>query len=384
MSASHGKIVSVVLGGTALQAMTTGILLSQTADGSVVAGIASALIVGGCSLAAAIWANNSQTIDIERVVGWLNRKEDQIGQTLQGNFSGPTAELIEAVNHREKQVHQSFERISDGLDRVTVLSRELMSQSGNQTQGQMQQQQTQRILSSISQLSDTVQGVSQSAAQAAQAARQANKDASEGQEVVNHVTSSINSLAAEVQRAASAIQKLEKDSESIGAILEVIRGIADQTNLLALNAAIEAARAGEQGRGFAVVADEVRTLAQRTQEATQEINDMIVRLQEGSSNAVKVMAEGSKQAERSVSQASKAGSSLQAIADAIRSISEMNDHIASAVEEQSTYSGEIGQNLSAMTNQIADRAQSEQNLRRLSEELRAAFRDLEAEVKKVA
>ncbi|MGB1061077.1 MAG: methyl-accepting chemotaxis protein, partial [Ketobacter sp.] len=188
---------------------------------------------------------------------------------------------------------------------------------------------------------------------------------------------SINSLASEVERAASAIQKLESDSESIGAILEVIRGIADQTNLLALNAAIEAARAGEQGRGFAVVADEVRTLAQRTQEATQEINDMIARLQDGSKNAVGVMAEGRKQAELSVEQALKAGESLQAITGGIGSISAMNEQIAAAVEQQTAAADSISRTLHSMGDASATGATQASELGRLQKEIQNTAQELE-------
>ena len=142
-------------------------------------------------------------------------------------------------------------------------------------------------------------------------------------------------------------------------------------------AAIEAARAGEQGRGFAVVADEVRTLAQRTQEATEEINDMIARLQEGSSNAVKVMAEGRKQAELSVEQASKAGNSLQVITTAIRSISEMNTQIAGAVEGQTSASENINGNLDRMTAIANDGKERVEQRSRLESDLGSAVLSLQ-------
>jgi methyl-accepting chemotaxis protein len=268
-----------------------------------------------------------------------------------------------------------FERFSGNLDRIKVMSRELSKHSGGGSS--RYEREIQEVLEAISSMSVAVHDASQNAATAAQAAREASNEADSGQSVVNNVTGSIHSLADEVERAATAIQKLEADTESIGAILEVIRGIADQTNLLALNAAIEAARAGEQGRGFAVVADEVRTLAQRTQEATQEINDMIARLQDGSKNAVGVMAEGRKQAELSVEQALKAGESLQAITGAIGSISSMNEQIAAAVEQQTAAADSINRTLHSMGEESSSGASSAQELGRLKQEIESTAQELE-------
>jgi len=280
-----------------------------------------------------------------------------------------------AVNQTMAHFQEVFERFSGNLDRIKVMSRELSKHSGGGSS--RYEREIQEVLEAISSMSVAVHDASQNAATAAQAAREASNEADSGQSVVNNVTGSIHSLADEVERAATAIQKLEADTESIGAILEVIRGIADQTNLLALNAAIEAARAGEQGRGFAVVADEVRTLAQRTQEATQEINDMIARLQDGSKNAVGVMAEGRKQAELSVEQALKAGESLQAITGAIGSISSMNEQIAAAVEQQTAAADSINRTLHSMGEESSSGASSAQELGRLKQEIESTAQELE-------
>jgi methyl-accepting chemotaxis protein len=162
-----------------------------------------------------------------------------------------------------------------------------------------------------------------------------------GQEVVDSTISAINVLAQEVERAAETIRQLEADTTSVGNILDVIQGIAGQTNLLALNAAIEAARAGEQGRGFAVVADEVRTLASRTQVSTQEIHSVIEQLRRTARAISEVMEQGQKRARESVDKAAKAGESLSTIAGKVETISNMNIQIASATEEQQQTSSYI-------------------------------------------
>jgi len=195
----------------------------------------------------------------------------------------------------------------------------------------------------------TVQEIDRSANDAASAAQQADENAKRGQKVVSTSIEAIKDLANDVDHAAQVIGDVEKDSENIGSVLDVIKNIAEQTNLLALNAAIEAARAGEQGRGFAVVADEVRSLASRTQSSTQEIQTMIEKLQTATSNAVNVMRSGQEKAQGSVEQATEAGVSLDAITDAVTQITEMNIHIASAAKEQNSVTEDINRNLIHIT-----------------------------------
>jgi methyl-accepting chemotaxis protein len=191
----------------------------------------------------------------------------------------------------------------------------------------------------------TVKEIAGNSERAASSAKEADSEADSGQEVVKETVDAINTLAREVEAASTVINKLEEDSEAIGSMLSVIRGIADQTNLLALNAAIEAARAGEQGRGFAVVADEVRTLASKTQESTQEIQTIIQGLQEGTAKAVKVMNESVVSAKTTVEKASDASSSLTNIVKAVSAISEVNIQIATASEQQSASVNEIDQSV---------------------------------------
>ncbi|MEH6651997.1 MAG: methyl-accepting chemotaxis protein [Motiliproteus sp.] len=212
-----------------------------------------------------------------------------------------------------------------------------------------QQSQTEQVAAAINEMTATVHEVAQHAQNGADSAREADQQARAGHAVVSETITSINTLAEEVERASSVIEALAQDSNSIGGILDVIRGIAEQTNLLALNAAIEAARAGEQGRGFAVVADEVRSLAKRTQESTEEIQQMIEKLQSGATDAVSVMESGRSQAKQSVDKAAETGEALASIEQAISLISDMNIQIASAAEEQSSVAEEINQNIVAIS-----------------------------------
>lgn len=188
------------------------------------------------------------------------------------------------------------------------------------------------------------------ASSAAQAASDADKEAKEGYRVVQDTVKSITDLADEVERAGEVINKLEKDTESVAGILDVIKGIAEQTNLLALNAAIEAARAGEQGRGFAVVADEVRTLASRTQESTLEIQTVIEQLQTAARSAVSVMDQGKEQAKSSVELVNTTGLKLEMISGQVTSITQMNNEIEDAIKDQHNFANAIRDKVETMKN----------------------------------
>lgn len=204
-----------------------------------------------------------------------------------------------------------------------------------------QRQEIEHVATAMNEMTATVHEVARSAVNAADSARDADSDAAAGKFVVNETVAFISDLAQAVQNAAAVVQDLEKECANVGSVLEVIKAVADQTNLLALNAAIEAARAGEQGRGFAVVADEVRTLASRTQGSAQEIQSMIEALQSQANRAVQVMNEGRSKAESSEARARSAGDTLNKITEAVGSINAMNAQIATAAEEQSCVSSEI-------------------------------------------
>ncbi|MCK5828903.1 MAG: MCP four helix bundle domain-containing protein [Methylococcales bacterium] len=208
-----------------------------------------------------------------------------------------------------------------------------------------QREHTEQVATAMNQMAATVEEVAKNATQAAEAASDADSQAVEGNLVVSQAVTSINSLSNEINQATSVINQLENDVGNISSILDVIRNVSEQTNLLALNAAIEAARAGEHGRGFAVVADEVRTLASRTQSSTDEIQSMIEKLQSGAKQAVSAMDASHKMTEDSVEQASKSGSALQSITESVTTINDMNSQIASAAKEQSSVAEEINKSI---------------------------------------
>ena len=208
-----------------------------------------------------------------------------------------------------------------------------------------QQQETEQVATAMNEMAASSREVARHTEQATQAVNQVDEQAARGREIMRQIIGASDGAAQEIERASQVIQSLAEQSKQIGMVLEVIKGIADQTNLLALNAAIEAARAGEQGRGFAVVADEVRTLAQRTHDSAEEIERMISELQGRAGEAVDVMHDSCEQARKSVESAHQGGEALEDIARHITSLGDMNHQIAAAAEEQSKVAEEINRNL---------------------------------------
>lgn len=208
-----------------------------------------------------------------------------------------------------------------------------------------QRTQIEQVATAMNEMSATSQEVARSAALAATNAEQANNETLTGRRMVEASVDGIEKLAQEIENSVRVINNLADDSASISRVLDVIKGVAEQTNLLALNAAIEAARAGEQGRGFAVVADEVRTLAQRTQQSTQEIEQMIARLQEGVGAAVKVMGSSHGMTGEAVDSTLKVQAALDNILRAVTQIVDQSQQIAAAAEEQTAVSHDIDKNI---------------------------------------
>lgn len=297
----------------------------------------------------------------------IARGEGDLTQRIAQKSNDEIGQLVMVFNQFMEKLQKTISDVVGVIPNLTTVSTDLGSVTqSTKLMAQAQSNSAQEISHSINEMRDSVNEVATHASSAANSANSADEVAKDGNQIVNQAVGSINALANEVEHAATVISKLESDVDNVGSILDVIKGIAEQTNLLALNAAIEAARAGEQGRGFAVVADEVRTLASKTQESTQEIQTVIEQLQSAAQSAVKVMAEGQEQAKTSVEQAEKAGVSLQQITDQVEEISSMNNQIAVATEEQQRTSEMIQSNVSNMRNSAEEFVESSDKVSELS------------------
>lgn len=236
--------------------------------------------------------------------------------------------------------------IRDGVSQISSAAEELSAVTMQTSAGvNSQKEETDQVATAMHEMSATVQEVARNAEQAAQAATDADCEAREGDRVVAEVVAQIERMASEVIRSSDAMVALQSDSDKIGSVMNVIRAVAEQTNLLALNAAIEAARAGEAGRGFAVVADEVRGLAQRTQKSTEEIEQLVTALQGGTQQVAAIMQNSRNLTESSVELTRRAGNSLARITSTVSNIQAMNQQIATAAEEQSAVAEEISRSV---------------------------------------
>ena len=235
------------------------------------------------------------------------------------------------------------------------------------------------VATAINEMQSAIEEVAGNASRAAEITREAEEKGKNGARIIRSSSEQVHRLAAQISKAVEVIRKLSDDSDNITSVLDVIRGIAEQTNLLALNAAIEAARAGEQGRGFAVVADEVRTLAQRTGQSTEDIQTMITTLQTGVADIVSVMETGSKEASETEKLATDAESELKAILEAMANIADVNTSVASATEEQTQVVDEINRSITEINDLATESANRSRDIDGISESLEGYARELESQ-----
>jgi methyl-accepting chemotaxis protein len=321
-----------------------------------------ALIIGllinfgiGSRVACLVRNTAASLMEIGQGGGDLTRRLDETGAQEARDLAHGFNSFVGKIQSLVKEVDSSTQEMADISTSLSGIASKVKDSANEQNNSIVQ------VASAITEMTATVRSVSENAQHASEAANEAESQVNEGSRCVATTSEAIRSLTNDVERSASTMNALKAETEKVGTVLTVIGEIADQTNLLALNAAIEAARAGEQGRGFAVVADEVRTLAARTQESTQEINAIIESLQTQASSAVDAMMMSKDKAHKTVEEAAHTDTALKAISSSVSEIREMNNEIARAAEQQEIASSEIERSaseLSSLADQSQDTAQS--------------------------
>ncbi|HHH44881.1 MAG TPA: methyl-accepting chemotaxis protein [Gammaproteobacteria bacterium] len=335
-----------------------------------------ALLVG--SLVA--WSNSRQ---VGRLINGMQKAFDRLadgkfsfqadlGSSTEARHVGTSlGRFCDCMQDTIGRLQKDAERLSDTAGRLGEVI------NGASEAAQTQDMETEQVVAAMNEMAATVQEIARNSETAASTAHDANSSARDGALIATEAIGGIDMLSREVGTAADVVHKLHRESGCIGTVLDVIRGIAEQTNLLALNAAIEAARAGEQGRGFAVVADEVRSLANRTQQSTTEIQEMIERLQAGAADAVRVMEEAQNGAQNSSDQVERAAETLAEIAASVAQVNDLIIQIASATEEQSAVGNEIMQNVDTINGLAVQRSARSQSMHASNADLQDVAQELQ-------
>ncbi|PAU86560.1 chemotaxis protein [Pseudomonas sp. WN033] len=352
---------------------TTSQVLPVTALGALGAVAGFALGGWGIVLAAALGVPAAfalKALHEQRLQRILQAADNSISDPLLAQmytpYGGTLGQLEMALHSQQARLRTCLTRLLDSAEQLRLQAGEASHLAGESHKGlSRQRQETDLVATAINEMAAATQEVSGNVQRAAEATRDANELANHGKVVASKTRDAIELLSESVNSAASVSAQLASDAKEIGTVVDVIKGIAEQTNLLALNAAIEAARAGEQGRGFAVVADEVRALASRTADSTEQIHGLIANLQQAAQRAVDTMRAGNEQAEVGVAQVIEADEALDGIRAAIERINDMANQIASAAEEQSAVAEEINRNvvnIATLSDTTADQAQRSASL----------------------